>query len=1056
MFRVLSCLGGEHDLRLVALAGVICFIASFTAVSLFHRARLTEGRVRALWILTAGIATGCGIWATHFVAMLSYEPGVATGYDIGLTAGSLVAAVVVTSVGLVVAVLGRHPWSAPAGGAVVGLGIACMHYLGMFALQLPGRISWQLDLVAASIVLGGAFGVAALALAVRRDDIRGSVVAALLLTLAIVSHHFTAMGAVEIVPDPTRVVDAWSLSPSLLVSVVTNSALLVLGLALASSYADRRLRDKDLRLATAMNNLSQGVVMFDAGERLVACNDRYIELYGLSPEVLKPGCTLSDVIRHRIATGSLVRDAEEYRATLVDAMKEGRTASWIVELNDGRSVSVINRPFAGGYWVGTHEDITERRQGERELERTKTFLNTIIENVPALLLVKDVRERKYVLINRATEEFFGTPRADMLGKKAHDVFPREQADLVTARDNEVLESGQQMLVENSPIQTPGRGTRIATSRRLAVRDNKGAPQYLLTVVEDVTERKRADDELRRTREFLNTVIENVPATIFVKDAAELRYVLVNRAGERYYGVSRDKLIGKTVHDIFPAATADFVMRSDRQLLESGEEGFTDQHAIETPGNGTRYVTSRRLPIRDENGKSQYLLGVIEDVTERKVAQERIAHMAHHDALTDLPNRTSFSERLAAMLDKAAKDKSNFAVLSIDLDRFKEVNDVFGHSVGDALLLDVSRRMQETVGNAFLARFGGDEFALIVADGVQPASAAAIAERLLALVAGDIEIEGHRLRIGISVGVAIYPNDGADATTLLANADAALYRAKEDGRGTIRFFEADMDKRLRERRAMQHELRSAVANGEITLHYQPQAQIDGAITGFEALGRWNHPTRGMVPPGVFIPLAEESGLIMSLGEWILREACREAASWPKPLQIAINLSPIQFRHGDLAGLVHAVLLETGLAPNRLELEITEGVLIGDFSRAVSILRRLKTLGVRIAMDDFGTGYSSLSYLQAFPFDKIKIDRGFVANLDRNSQSAAIIRAVIGLGRGLDLPVVAEGVETRDQLAFLAREACDEVQGYLVGRPAPIEAYADIVGHPRQADRTALAG
>jgi diguanylate cyclase (GGDEF)-like protein/PAS domain S-box-containing protein len=871
-----------------------------------------------------------------------------------------------------------------------------------------------------------------------------------------VSHHFTAMGAVEIVPDPTRVVDAWSLSPSTLASVVSNAALLVLGLALAGSYADRRLRDKDLRLATAMNNLSQGVVMFDAAERLVACNDRYIEIYGLSPQVIKAGCTLSDVIRHRIATGSLARDAEDYRSELVTAMKEGRTASWIVESPDGRAISVINRPFAGGYWVGTHEDVSDRRRAERELERTKAFLDTIIENVPALLLVKDAREQKYVLINRAAEAFLGTPRADVLGKKTHEIFPKEQADLMTARDNAVLATGQQMLIENNPVHTPGRGTRFATSSRLAVRDDKGQTQYLLTVVEDVTERKRADDELRRTREFLNTVIENVPATIFVKDAVDLRYMLVNRAGERYYGISRDNLIGKSPHDIFPPETADFIVRSDRQLLESGQEGFTDQHPIKTPGNGTRYVTSRRLPILDENGKPQYLLGVIEDVTERKVAQERIAHMAHHDALTDLPNRTSFAECLSSTLDRAAKDRMSFAVLCIDLDRFKEVNDVFGHSVGDALLLELSRRMQDGAGDAFLARFGGDEFALIVADGAQPSSAATMAERLLAAVSDDLEIAGHRLRIGMSIGVAIYPNDGADATTLLANADAALYRAKEDGRGTIRFFEADMDKRLRERRALQHELRTAVANGEITLHYQPQAHIDGTIIGFEALVRWNHPTRGLVSPAAFIPLAEESGMIITLGEWILREACREAAAWPKDLQIAINLSPVQFRHGDLASLVHSVLLESGLAPGRLELEITEGVLIGDFSRAVSILRRLKSLGVRIAMDDFGTGYSSLSYLQAFPFDKIKIDRAFIANLDRNAQAAAIIRAVIGLGRGLDLPVVAEGVETEEQLAFLVREACSEVQGYLVGRPAPIAAYAEMVGRPAPAKQIALAG
>jgi predicted signal transduction protein with EAL and GGDEF domain len=312
------------------------------------------------------------------------------------------------------------------------------------------------------------------------------------------------------------------------------------------------------------------------------------------------------------------------------------------------------------------------------------------------------------------------------------------------------------------------------------------------------------------------------------------------------------------------------------------------------------------------------------------------------------------------------------------------------------------------------------------------------------MAADMSVGGHSLRLGLSIGVAVYPSDGKDATALLANANAALYRAKDAGRGTIRFFEAHMDAHLRDRRALQHDLRSAIEQGELTLHYQPQARIGGEIIGFEALVRWHHPARGVISPGTFIPLAEESGLITQLGEWVLREACREAASWPQPLQIAVNLSPAQFRGGDLPTMVHAMLLETGLAPDRLELEITEGVLISDFARGVSLLRRRKLLGVRIAMDDFGTGYSSLSYLQSFPFDKIKIDRTFIANLNDNHYSATIVRAVIGLGRGLGLPVMAEGVETAEQLAFLTRESCDEVQGYFIGRPAPIGTYADMVG------------
>jgi predicted signal transduction protein with EAL and GGDEF domain len=313
-----------------------------------------------------------------------------------------------------------------------------------------------------------------------------------------------------------------------------------------------------------------------------------------------------------------------------------------------------------------------------------------------------------------------------------------------------------------------------------------------------------------------------------------------------------------------------------------------------------------------------------------------------------------------------------------------------------------------------------------------------------------------MRIGVTIGIAIFPVDGSDATALIANADAALYRAKAEGRGTFRFFEANMDRRLRERRVLQQELRSAIERSELVMYYQPQARITGEVIGFEALVRWRHPQRGVVPPGTFIPLAEESGLIVSMGEWIMRAACREAASWPKPLQIAINLSPVQFRHGDLPGLVHTVLLETGLTPSRLELEITEGVLIGDFSRALSILRRLKSLGVRIAMDDFGTGYSSLSYLQSFPFDKIKIDQAFISNLERNPQSATIIRAVIGLARGLELPVVAEGVETKDQLAFLSKESCDEVQGFLIGKPLPIEEYGALTGMPNSARVSAAAG
>jgi diguanylate cyclase (GGDEF)-like protein/PAS domain S-box-containing protein len=571
----------------------------------------------------------------------------------------------------------------------------------------------------------------------------------------------------------------------------------------------------------------------------------------------------------------------------------------------------------------------------------------------------------------------------------------------------------------------------------------------------MAEREAAAAEIGRTRTFLHTVIENIPAVVTVNDARDEKYVLVNRSAEVLMGIPRDGIVGKNLHDVFPKETADFLRARDREVLESGNLAVIDEHEIPTAHQGTRTFATKKLTIPGDAGQPEYLLTLSEDITQRKHAEAQIAHMVHHDPLTGLPNRVAFSAHLASALDRARATGESFAVVCVDLDRFKEVNDIFGHSVGDELLRAVSTLLQSAAEGAILTRISGDEFTLISTGGPQPATAEALADDLLAAVASDLDVDGHQLRTGLSIGIAIYPTDGGDEMTLIANADAALYRAKAEGRGRTRFFDLEMDKRLRERRELQLELHSALSRDELTLHYQPQALINGEFVGMEALVRWHNPARGIVPPGTFIPLAEESGLIIPIGEWILREACREAASWARPLRIAVNLSPIQFRHGDLAVLVHTVLLETGLTPSRLELEITEGVLVEDFSRALSILRRLKALGVRIAMDDFGTGYSSLSYLQAFPFDKIKIDQSFIANLKTNPQSAAIVCAVIGLARGLHLPVLAEGVETKEQLAFLTQEACDEVQGYFLGRPLPIEDYAEMVGREVAAAQSARA-
>jgi diguanylate cyclase (GGDEF)-like protein/PAS domain S-box-containing protein len=778
--------------------------------------------------------------------------------------------------------------------------------------------------------------------------------------------------------------------------------------------------------------------------RFLAVNQALIDHHGYSREQFL-SMSIHDI--------SPPEDREAARASIAtlsgDISHTGQT--WRHVKADGREILIA--AYSRGIDYENHSarlnaiiDVTERTRAEQQMQATRAFLEQIIDNLPLSITVKDAEHLRIVMMNRTAEQYWGVPRDEAIGKTVAEVFGEEMARDVFERDKAALKAdGPIYLGEHRKV---GRGDqdRMFASRRVAVRDAQGKPTYVLGVMEDVTERRRAEDDLRRTRAFLDTVIENVPAMLFVKEPEELRYMLMNRAGEKLLGVCREQIIGKNDHDLLPATDADIAAARDHELLRSAEwPDIVHEEPIHTPHNGTRLVSTKRIVVLDQDSKPQYLLGVAEDITERKLAEERIEHLARFDSLTELPNRAAFTMRLAEAIQASEGSGNSFALLFLDLDRFKEVNDVFGHGVGDALLQEVANRLKQAAGDAFVARLGGDEFTLIV-EGPQPASASAVAERILSLISDDIQIGERRVRAGVSVGIALFPNDAKDASMLLANADAALYRAKGQARGSVRFFEAEMDMQLRERRALQQDLQKALASGEVSLHYQPQTRVNGEITGFEALARWHHPKRGWISPGTFIPLAEESGAIIALGKWVLHEACREAASWQNPLRIAVNLSPVQFRSGDLPELVHLALLESGLPAHRLELEVTEGALIDDFTRALSTLRRLKSLGVRIAMDDFGTGYSSLSYLQSFPFDKIKIDRSFISNVETNTQSAAIVRAVIGLARGLHLPVVAEGVENEDQLDFLSRELCDEAQGYLIGHPKPIDHYADLVRKP----------
>ena len=677
------------------------------------------------------------------------------------------------------------------------------------------------------------------------------------------------------------------------------------------------------------------------------------------------------------------------------------------------------------------------------------FLEAMFDHVPVCVVVKRISDDRYILANRAFGKFIGRSRQEIVGQRIEDVFGRTMAKAIAENDRQAITRGE--FRSEFSIQGPSQ-PRVLSVYQVVTHDRKGTPEYLVSSFEDVTERKSLSEELHNTKKFLELVVENIPIALTVSRAQGGEFLLANRRAETILNQPREAVLGKTAEQVFSSKEARLIASRDEAAVKTGQVR-TEEYPISTK-DGLRLYLTRRKTVADEADNPLYLIKTYEDVTSRRQTESRMAHMAYHDGLTDLPNRPAFLQALTQMIEACEETAEEFAVLSVDLDGLKEINDVFGPAVGDQLLIDVAHRLQATACSGVVARLSGDEFGLII-DGRQPEAAMNLAERMAEAISQVFTIDGKSVRTGITTGISIFPRNGNTAAALLANSSAALFRAKAKSRGAIGIYELEMDRQVRDRRVLHQDLSMAIAKSELLLHFQPlaiprQIAADCDIIGFEVLARWQHPLRGFVSPGDFIPLAEESGLIVEIGEWILREACRQAASWPLPLQVAVNLSPAQFVHGDLVNLVHSVLLETGLAPDRLELEITEGVLIEDFDRVLASLRRLKTLGVKISMDDFGSGYSSLSYLQAFPFDKIKIDRTFIVNLGRNPQSAAIVRAVIGLGHNFDIAIVAEGVETQEQLSFLAEEGCDVVQGYFIGRPAPIEQYSGLVGRAALSD------
>jgi diguanylate cyclase (GGDEF)-like protein/PAS domain S-box-containing protein len=670
------------------------------------------------------------------------------------------------------------------------------------------------------------------------------------------------------------------------------------------------LEQSNLLLQTALKNMAHGMCMFDRQQRLVVCNERYGRMYGLVPDQTKPGVTLRSILEARIVAGNAPANAEEYIRKRLDEVTAGRSYYAENKLSDGRVYAVTHRPMPDGGWVAMHVDITEQRRAEQELDETKRFLDSIIENVPIAVVVKDAKTRKYVLVNRAFEMMLGIPRNDLLGRTVFDIHRRKEAQNFDDADSDSLRNSDRVTYKEIEADIPLRGPRTQATGRIVIKGSQGDPKFLIAVIEDVTERKKAE--------------------------------------------------------------------------------------------------------------------------------QRIAFLAHHDALTGLANRAALAQKIEEAAARQRRYDDSFTLLLLDLDRFKQVNDTLGHLAGDTLLVELATRLKSLLRDTdVLARLGGDEFAIIQAgERKQRDAARSLADRIIEMLSKPFDLGDGKITIGVSIGIAPASDHTAGFDDLLKMADLALYRAKSAGRNSYCFFDPEMSAVASARQEIETDLRRAIQQNELELHYQPIIDAKTRkICSVEALVRWRHPTKGLIFPNLFVPLAEETGLIAQIGDFVLRTACAEAANWPSQVKLAVNLSVVQFQKADLPDIVMRALAERGLRPEQLELEITETALIESPAECIDALRQLKNFGVTIVLDDFGTGYSSLSQLTMFSFDKIKIDKSFTQNLTKRSECAAIVSAVLTLARSLDIATTAEGVETVEQYQLLRLAGVTSMQGHLFKRPGP---------------------
>lgn len=800
------------------------------------------------------------------------------------------------------------------------------------------------------------------------------------------------------------------------------------------------LRESEGRYRRIIETTSEGVWIIDANNHTLFANTRMAQILGYSLEE----------ILHKPVLTFVSGECQALAAVSILHLRKGNRETFDFQLcrKDGSLVWVMvaaNPIFdQTGQYVGAlgmFTDITERKQAEVELQQSEQKYRNLFHNSLVGIFRNSLADGTVLDANVAALKMFGFESyADL---KTVDLY-------VNPQDRDILK--QQLLshgfVENFEAQVRRKdGSIFWVSYCAKLYPKEG---YLEGVMIDITERKYSEAALKAKEEFLRLILDNIPQFIFWKDRNSV-YLGCNYNFARIAGLhSPDEIVGKTDYDLpWTKQEADFYRQCDAQIMATNRGEY---HILETPvqADGKQaWLDTNKIPLHDSEGHVVGILGSYEDITERQMQEEKIRYQAMHDLLTGLPNRTLFNEQLALCLAQAQQSEGMLAIMFLDLDRFKTINDTLGHAVGDRLLQEVTQRLTSCLRQTdMVARWGGDEFTLLVSPVNHVQEASAIAQRLLDALKPAFTLDDGQtnrtlsLHISTSIGIALYPQDGENPETLLRNADAALYRAKQQGRNNYQLYTVQMNSQASDLLVLENDLHQALQHNEFVLYYQPQVNImTGEITGMEALLRWNHPKLGLISPAKFIPIAEETGLIIPIGEWVLQMACAQNKAWQNagipPLRVAVNISARQFQQPSLLKYVAQTLQQTGLSPQFLELEITETVAMQDRNLSQEIMSKLHQMGVQLSIDDFGTGYSSLSYLKQFPLHTLKIDKSFVQDITTDSQNAGIIHAIMMLGRGFNLRVVAEGVETEAQRDCLRSFECEEMQGYLSSLPLPAE-------------------